>query len=96
MTVYTHLGAVDKLSIATGAAANSTIKNNSLPLTVAVHATVDFHVLIAGGTPTATVNDFMFPAGVVHYFNLDAGQELSIRGSNTGTAYVQRVLQASD
>lgn len=97
MTQYTQFGAVDKLSVATSAAANSTIKPTTQPLTLAVIGSVAFHVKIGATSPTppaAADTDFYYPAGTIFYFDIPVGQELSVRGAATGSVYVQRALQA--
>lgn len=97
MTQYTQYGAVDKLTIATTAEANSSIKATTLPITVAVTGDVAFHVLIGPTSPVppaAAITDFRYPANEIFIFDIPAGSEISIRGSAAGFAYVQRAIQS--
>lgn len=61
---------------------------------VRVVATVDCHIAIANGEPTATTLDMLVRSGVVEYFAVKRGDRISvIRSTSNGLLYI---TQASE
>ncbi len=86
----------EKLTVSTGAPANSTIANAARPILLAVSSDVAFHALIdlSTASPAADTNAPYFPTGNVYVFTLPAGAEISIRGAAAGSAWVSEVTQS--
>ncbi len=80
----------EKLTVGTGAAADTTFTNASHPIVLAVSSTIGLHVTV-GAAGAATTNAMYFPGETIHLFEIPAGSILSIRGTGSASAWVSEV-----
>lgn len=80
----------EKLSVGTGAAADSTYTNANRPIVLAVSSTAGFHATVTTAG-AATTNAMYYPGETIHFFELPAGKTFSVRGTSTTSLWVSEV-----